>query len=448
MQNSIATQHGSTTTSISVFGLGYVGLVTALCFSEMGFDVIGCDVDSDKIRGLKNLKTPFFEPGLYNLLEENLKNEQIHFTDNLEVAIRESSVLMICVGTPLNEKSEADLSQVDFVLGAIAKHINSFKSVVIKSTVPVGTCRRAFEVIRATNPNCNFEVASNPEFLREGSAIEDTMKPSRVLVGCDHTRTTEVLRRLYEPFLKNGNPFIVMSPESSEMSKYAANCMLALRISYMNQLSQLCERTNADIEEVRKGIGSDPRIGPNFIYAGVGFGGSCFPKDTRAFSAWAKNLDVNLSLVTQTIEANQLQKQKVLDRILKCLKSPSSIITFWGVAFKAGTDDIREAPSIFFAEELLRLGYRIQIFDPLANENFKTCFAGASGIEVYTNQYEATSNSSLLVVLTEHKSFRTPNFQKLQSLMKEYQVFDGRNVYNPRIIQEAGFNYFGIGRSK
>lgn len=434
-------------TSISVFGLGYVGLVTALSFAEMGFDVIGCDVDAEKIRRLKNREIPFFEPGLKNLLDENLSNERIQFTDIYEHAVRNSSVLMICVGTPLNEKFEADVSQVESVLTAIAQHINGFKSVVIKSTVPVGTSRRADQIIRAANPTCDIEVASNPEFLREGSAIEDTMKPSRVIVGCDHPRTTDILRRIYEPFLKNGNPFIVMSPESSEMSKYAANCMLALRISYMNQLSQLCERTNADIEEVRKGIGSDPRIGPHFIYAGVGYGGSCFPKDTRAFSEWAKSLDVNLSLVSQTIEANNNQREKVLGRILKNMTPEPCTISFWGVAFKAGTDDIREAPSIYFAQELLRMGYRVQVFDPLANDAFKKYFSGNKELQVYSNQYEATEGSSLLVVLTEHKSFRTPNFQKLQSAMKKYQIFDGRNVYNPQIIQEAGFDYHGVGRS-
>lgn len=433
--------------SISVFGLGYVGLVTALSFAEMGFEVIGCDIDAEKIRRLNQKEIPFFEPGLSTLLDENLNNERIQFTTNFEKAVKNSSILMICVGTPLNEKNEADISQVEDVLKRMASFIHEFKSVVIKSTVPVGTSRRAFEIIRASNPDCEIEIASNPEFLREGSAIEDTMKPSRVIVGCQHEKTTNLLKLIYEPFLKNGNPFIVMSPESSEMTKYAANCMLALRISYMNQISQLCERSNADIEEVRKGMGSDPRIGPHFIYAGVGYGGSCFPKDTAAFSQWAQQMDVNLSLVTQTIEANRSQREKILNRIRKNLVPQPCTVSFWGVAFKAGTDDIREAPSLYFAEELLALGYRVHVFDPLANEAFQKHFKNHPSLQVFSNQYDAAEGASLLLVLTEHKSFRKPNFQKLQKSMMQYQLFDGRNVYNPQVIQDAGFKYYGVGRN-
>jgi len=439
---------------ISVFGTGYVGLVTGVCFAEMGNDVICADVDANKIAKLKAGESPIYEPGLDDLIENNIKGQRIQFTLDLKNAVTDSDILFIAVGTPSDVDGSADLKYVLQVAETIGREMNGDKVIVNKSTVPVGTAKRVKDVIQAElkkrGVSFEFDVVSNPEFLREGCAIEDALKPSRVVVGCETDKARDAMRRLYEPFLKSGNPLLMMDPLSSEMTKYAANAMLATKISLMNEFSRVCDKVGADIENVRRGIGSDPRIGPHFIFAGVGYGGSCFPKDVRALIKAGADVDENMQILNSVEQTNLLQRnnfiQKILQRISASGKVPGVRVAVWGVSFKPGTDDIREAPSLDLIDSLIKSGIEVSAFDPVASEHTKAYFKNSKQLHFYEDQYKTLEGAQALIIVTEWKSFREPNFEKMKTLMKQPLIFDGRNIYNPKDVKSAGFEYRSIGR--
>ncbi|MFZ4404242.1 MAG: UDP-glucose dehydrogenase family protein [Pseudobdellovibrionaceae bacterium] len=436
---------------ISVFGTGYVGLVTGVTFAEMGNTVTCADIDENKIAKLKSGKSPIYEPGLDDLLASNIKSQRISFTTDVVQAVNSADILFIAVGTPPNEDGSADLQYVLQVAENIATNMTSYKLVVTKSTVPVGTYQKVKSAIekklKHRNVNIDFDVASNPEFLREGCAIEDCLKPNRVVVGITSDKAENLLRRLYEPFLKNGNPFLAMDPASSEMTKYAANSMLATKISLMNEFSRLCEKVGADIENVRLGIGSDHRIGPHFIYAGVGYGGSCFPKDVSALVRTGQEYDENMMILTSVIETNDLQRQRFSKKIKSHLGSlDKKTIAVWGVAFKPGTDDIREAPALDLIESFLKEGAQVRAFDPIAAEHTLKHFADNKNLKFIDDQYETLNQADVLVVVTEWKFFREPDFAKMKDLLKSPVIFDGRNIYSQDYMAELGFKYYSVGR--
>ncbi len=437
---------------IGVFGTGYVGLVTGLCFAEMGNDVICVDIDQKKVAGLNDGVSPIYEPGIDDLLETNLKAKRIRFTTDSKLAIETSELLFIAVGTPSDEDGSADLRYVLKVAETIGENMNGYKVVINKSTVPVGTAEKVKavlnQVLSKRGAKHAFDVVSNPEFLREGCAIEDCLKPSRVVVGVESTRAQELMSRLYDPFLKSGNPLIVMDPLSSEMTKYAANTMLAAKISLMNEFSRVCEKVGADIENVRKGIGSDFRIGPHFIFAGLGYGGSCFPKDVRALIKVGQDNKEEMDILTGLEKANQVQRERFLKKILD--QTAGSVkgkkIALWGVSFKPGTDDIREAPALDIIEGLLKAGAKVQAFDPVAEENAKAHFKGATDLQFFEDQYQALEGATALVIATEWKSFKEPDFDRIKSKLTTPTIYDGRNLYNLKVMREVKMNYYSIGR--
>jgi UDPglucose 6-dehydrogenase len=438
---------------ISVFGTGYVGLVTGVCFAEMGNDVICADVDKTKIEKLKLGESPIFEPGLDDLISNNQKAKRIQFTVDLRHAVAASETLFIAVGTPSDVDGSADLKYVLQVAQTIGREMTTDKIVVNKSTVPVGTAKRVKDVIQKEldirGVKLNFDVVSNPEFLREGCAIEDALKPSRVVVGCETETAKDFMRRLYEPFLKSGNPLLVMDPLSSEMTKYAANAMLATKISLMNEFSRVCEKVGADIENVRRGIGSDPRIGPHFIFAGVGYGGSCFPKDVRALIHAGAAVDEKMEILQSVEHTNLLQRENFIKRIMHELKKEKSgplRVAVWGVSFKPGTDDIREAPSLDLIAELIKASVEVSAFDPVAAAHTVAHFENSKNLKFCEDQYQTLEGAHALVIVTEWKSFREPNFEKMKSVMKAPRIFDGRNIYNSKDVKLAGFEYHSIGR--
>jgi UDPglucose 6-dehydrogenase len=436
---------------ISVFGTGYVGLVTGVCFSEMGNDVTCADIDKNKIAKLNDGISPIYEPGLDNLITNNIQAKRIQFTTDLKSAVEKSDLLFIAVGTPSDVDGSADLKYVLSVAETIAEHMQGYKLVVTKSTVPVGTYLKVKERMQATlkkrGKNFEFDVASNPEFLREGAAIEDCLKPSRVVVGVESEKAATTLKRIYDPFLKSGNPILVMDPLSSEMTKYAANAMLATKISLMNEFSRLCDKVGADIENVRRGIGSDPRIGPHFIYAGVGYGGSCFPKDVRALIYTGREKDERLEILESVENVNIQQRKNFYNKIQNKVGGfKDKTVAVWGIAFKPGTDDIREAPAIDIMDWVMKEGGKVQAYDPVAAENAKTHFNNSKALSFFEDQYDCLKNADVLVIVTEWKSFREPNFKKMKDLMKKSLIFDGRNIYHADELKEANFEYISIGR--
>jgi UDPglucose 6-dehydrogenase len=437
---------------ISVFGTGYVGLVTGVCFAEMGNDVICVDVDPTKVRLLQGGKSPIYEPGIEPLMLENLKARRIQFTTDAKMAVENSDILFIAVGTPSDVDGSADLKYVQQVAKTIALNMNSYKLVVVKSTVPVGTCSRLKESIelafKERGQSFPFDLAFNPEFLREGCAIEDCLKPTRVVVGCETEKAGEMMTNLYEPFLKNGNPHITMDLHSAEMTKYAANAMLATKISLMNEFSRVCEKVGADIEKVRKGIGTDFRIGPHFIFAGVGYGGSCFPKDVKALIKAGQEQDEHLEILEAVEKVNQLQRDNFLYKIKTALGSSlrNQKVAIWGVAFKPGTDDIRYAPSLDIIQGLLDEGVEVAAYDPVAASNAFEYFKNNPGLKFVEDQYQALQGASALVIVTEWKSFKEPNFGKIKSLLKKPLIFDGRNLFSLKVMKNEGFEYHSIGR--
>lgn len=438
---------------ISVFGTGYVGLVTGLCFAEMGNDVVCVDVDEAKVKQLSSGVPTIYEAGLEGMLKSNLEAQRIQFTTDAAAAIRASELLFIAVGTPSDEDGSADLQYVLQVAATIARHMNGRKLVVNKSTVPVGTQKKVkgviAEALRARGESFEYEVVSNPEFLREGMAVEDCLKPNRVVVGLETAWAEKLMRQLYEPFLKSGNPLLVMDPESSEMTKYAANAMLAAKISVMNEFSRICEKVGADIESVRRGIGTDFRIGPHFIFAGVGYGGSCFPKDVKALIHIGAENGEPADLLHAVKKVNDEQRARFLDKVrAACGGSFRGLkIAHWGVAFKPGTDDIREAPALDLIDAYLKEGAaEVRVYDPIAAAPAAAHFRGHPALKFVPQQYDALEGAAVLVITTEWKSFREPNFEKLKALMAKPVVCDGRNIYNRDVMREAGIRYVSIGR--
>jgi UDPglucose 6-dehydrogenase len=430
--------------NLAVVGTGYVGLVAGTCFAESGNDVVCVDIDEAKIATLKQGQIPIYEPGLEEMVRRNAEEQRLSFTTDLVSAVKKAAVIFIAVGTPQGPTGHANLDYVRATAKGIAKAMDSFKIIVTKSTVPVGTADQIKLWIEeeSTQP---CAVISNPEFLKEGSAVEDFMKPDRVVLGGDHAEALAAVKELYEPFVRTGNPILVMDSRSAEMSKYAANAMLATKISFINEVSRLCGEMGADISEVRRAIGLDRRIGPHFIFPGVGYGGSCFPKDIRAMISMGGTAPEML-LLKAVERVNERQKGLLAEKVRRHFGEKLSGLTFaiWGLAFKPRTDDMRDAPSITVIEELLKAGAHIHAHDPEAMEEAKKVFGDR--IRYAGRNYDALDGASALLVLTEWNEFRRPNFQRIKQLLKNPIIFDGRNIYDPSDLKKLGFKYYSIGR--
>ncbi len=437
---------------LTVIGSGYVGLVTGTCFADMGNDVFCVDIDEKKIKNIKKGKIPIYEPGLEELIRRNQAEGRLTFTTNLNDGLKESLYIFIAVGTPQNEDGSADLQHVLDVAGNIGRLMTEYKVIINKSTVPIGTSEKVRDVIseelaKRGRADLQFDLVSNPEFLKEGSAIEDFMKPDRIILGTDNEKTTQLMRELYSPFLRKGDRIFFMDIASSELTKYAANSMLASRISFMNELSRLCEKTGGDIEQVRKGIGSDNRIGKSFLYAGVGYGGSCFPKDVKALIQTYSEFGLESKILKAVDQVNHDQKLTFVDKILSHFKHDVKNLIFavWGLSFKPQTDDMREAPSIDIINGLRAKGARFKAYDPVAAAAARSIL-GNNNIEFMSHYYDSLKGADALLLLTEWHQFREPDFNKIKSLMKSPVIFDGRNQYDPDKIREKGFTYYCIGR--
>jgi UDPglucose 6-dehydrogenase len=433
---------------ISVVGTGYVGLVVASCLAENGNNVVGADIDEEKIKRLSKGESPIYEPGLEELLKRNLQVERLSFTTDLAKAVKGSEIVFVAVGTPPGSDGSADMSHVLGVAESIGRAMNGYKVVVLKSTVPVGTHQKVRETIAGLTSHL-FGVASNPEFLKEGAAIDDFMRPDRVVIGTDDGQVVQTMTELYRPFVRTGNPILVMDPASAEISKYAANAMLASRISFMNEIARFCETVGADVSQVRQAMGADNRIGHAFLFPGVGYGGSCFPKDIRALLHTAGERGVDLAIVKATEEVNEAQKRILLPKILELFDGNLESVTLavWGLAFKPRTDDMREAPSIAMIEELAKRGAQLRVFDPEAmKEAHKALAKWDKNITYCRKSYEACEGAEALILVTEWNEFREPDFERLRGLMRRPVVFDGRNIYNPEMLSKLGFSYFGVGR--
>jgi len=431
---------------IGVIGTGYVGLVVGACLAETGHDVVCVDTDEGKIEGLREGRLPIYEPGLEPLVRQNAEAGRLSFSTDVAAAVRDSLVLFIAVGTPAGLDGAADLGYVLEVASAIGRAANGEKIVITKSTVPVGTARRVAEVIRGETDHL-IHVCSNPEFLKEGAAVSDFMKPDRVVLGVDSERASEVLTELYAPFVRSGRQVVLMDVASAEITKYAANAMLATRISFMNQIARLCEVAGADVEQVRLGIGSDTRIGPSFLFAGIGYGGSCFPKDVRALARTCRDLGVDSALFDAVEEINHGQKHLILERVLEHFGSDLSERTFavWGLAFKPGTDDLREAPSLVSIAGITQRGGRIVAHDPVAMEAARS--EVPDEVEFANSNYDALDEADALLIHTEWNPYRQPDFTEMRRRMKGNLIFDGRNLYEPDRMAAAGFDYRAVGRS-
>ena len=429
---------------IAVIGTGYVGLVAGTCFAETGNTVICVDKDQEKIDTLLRGELPIYEPGLLELVQRNVSEERLQFSTDLESAVKESLVCFIAVGTPPDEDGSSDLTHVLAVAEAIGKCMDSYKVIVDKSTVPVGTARRVSEVVAAHTTE-SFDVVSNPEFLKEGAAIEDFLKPDRVVIGCDDPRVAEIMKELYAPFVRTGNPVLIMDVKSAELTKYAANAMLATRISFMNEIALLCEKVGAKVDSIRKGIGLDRRIGPSFLFPGAGYGGSCFPKDIKALLHTAEQHDIELNILRTVERVNEAQKRLLVEKLRKHYGGDISgkTIAVWGLSFKPRTDDMREAPAITVIEMLLEAGATVRASDPVAMEVAKDLFGDR--ITYHQKNYDALEGADALLLLTEWNEFRYPDFELMKSTMKQHVIFDGRNILNRRRLEEMGFTYYGSG---
>lgn len=437
---------------IAVVGTGYVGLVTGTCFAEMGNKVWCVDVDERKIAMLKNGEIPIFEPGLKEMVLENCSRGHLHFTTNIEEALQEATVCFIAVGTPMGEDGRADLSYVEAVARDIGKYMVHHMYVVDKSTVPVGTAEKVRALVQAEldkrSSNLTFDVISNPEFLKEGAAVSDCMKPDRVVIGVDNDDALEVMQELYQAHVKNTENFIIMDIPSAEMTKYTANAMLATKISFMNEIANICERVGADVNKVRRGIGSDSRIGYSFIYPGCGYGGSCFPKDVQALIRTSKEYAYEPSILSAVETVNERQKLVLPEKVVRCFGEDLSGRRFavWGLSFKPDTDDMRESPAITIIKELVRHGAVITAYDPKAVEEAKKCYLRNMPEVVYADsKYEALKNADALVLVTEWKEFRQPDFEEIVKLLKQPVIFDGRNQYDKKRLERYGIEYHQIG---
>lgn len=436
--------------NITVVGTGYVGLVTGACFSETGINVICVDIDSQKIENFRKGIISIYEPGLEPIIARNIEKKRLRFTTDLESSLKNCEAVFIAVGTPPDEDGSADLKHVLTVACDIGRYINNYMVVVTKSTVPVGTSNKVKEAIQQEinrrGKDILFDVVSNPEFLKEGAAVDDFLKPDRIIIGTDSEKAEKVIRKLYKPFLLNGHPLIFMDIPSAELTKYVANAMLATRISFMNEMANLCEILDADINAVRKGIGSDPRIGNKFIYPGIGFGGSCFPKDIKALIRTSDELNFNMEIIKAVERVNNHQKSIFSEKILQHFNGmiKGKIIALWGLSFKPNTDDMREAPSLVLIEDMTGKGATVKAYDPAAMTEAKRILGDR--IIYSQDMYEAVIDANALVLVTEWPEFRVPNFKVLDRLMKQKIIFDGRNIYEPAEMKEHGFTYYPIGR--
>ncbi len=434
---------------ISIVGTGYVGLVTGTCFAEVGLNVTCIDIDKTKIENLKKGIIPIFEPGLSEMVVQNSTKGRLHFSTSISESIRDCNIIFSAVGTPPDEDGSADLKHVIDVAKEIGKHMTGYILVVTKSTVPVGTAQKVKETIQKEldkrNVKLEFDIASNPEFLKEGDAINDFLKPDRIVLGIENERAKEILARLYKPFTLNGHPVIFMDIPSAEMTKYTANSMLATRISFMNEIANLCEIVGADINLVRKGIGSDPRIGSRFLYAGIGYGGSCFPKDVKALIKKGEKNNFSLKILSAVEDVNNEQKLILFKKASKHFKQKfkGKTCAIWGLSFKPETDDIREAPSLAVIDQLLQAGSKINVYDPIALDEIK--HRVGNKITYSKNMYDALHGVDCLFLLTEWKEFRYPDLTKMKSLMKQPVIFDGRNIYDRLEMKKSGFIYHCIG---
>jgi UDPglucose 6-dehydrogenase len=439
---------------VTIYGSGYVGLVTGACLAEVGNEVLCVDVDEAKTARLQNGEIPIFEPGLDEMVKRNAAAGRLSFTTSAAQGVAHGLFQFIAVGTPPDEDGSADLQHVLAVARTIGEHMDSYRVVVDKSTVPVGTADKVTATIRQTlqarGVDVDFDVVSNPEFLKEGAAIDDFMRPDRIVVGTDSERTTELLRELYAPFTRNHDRLLVMDVRSAELTKYAANAMLATKISFMNELANLAERLGADIEHVRVGIGSDPRIGYHFIYPGCGYGGSCFPKDVQALERTASEAGYEATLLQAVEAVNKRQKNRLFEKISAHYKGDLAGRTFaiWGLAFKPKTDDMREAPSRTLMESLWKAGATVQAYDPEAMEEARRLYPDEEKLALSNSPEAALIDADALVVVTEWNIFRSPDMGKIRSMLKEPVLFDGRNVYDPSHMKEEGFTYYAIGRGE
>ena len=436
--------------NIAVIGTGYVGLVSGTCFAQMGNKIICVDIDENKINKLKQSIIPIYEPGLSELVKENYTKKTLSFTTDTKKAVQESEIIFIAVGTPQGEDGSADLQYVLAVAKDIGKYINGKKIIVDKSTVPVGTADKVSEVIKNELKNrgvdFEFEVVSNPEFLKEGDAINDFMKPDRIVVGAKSNWAMEKMKELYRPFSLNHEKFIAMDVKSAELTKYAANAMLATKISFINEISQIADSVGADINKVRIGIGSDKRIGYSFIYPGIGYGGSCFPKDVQALIKIAKDAGVEPKIINAVEAVNKAQREYFINKILKHFGSVKGL-TFgiWGLSFKPETDDMREAPSITIIKTLINLGAKIKAYDPKAINEAKEFYLKDIDVEYCDNKYDTLNGADSMILVTEWKEFRSPDFYEIKQRLKNPIIFDARNQYNKDLLNELGFTYYQIG---
>jgi UDPglucose 6-dehydrogenase len=439
---------------LAIVGAGYVGLVTAACFAEMGNQVICMDADAAKVEALAQGRIPIYEPGLEDYVRRNSQENRLVFTTDLGKAVELSLICFIAVGTPQDRDGSADLSAVLEVARQIGRHMNGYKLIVEKSTVPVGTAdlvrRVVQEELRSRGVEYEFDVVSNPEFLKEGTGIDDFMKPDRIVVGCDDVRVAELMKELYAPFVRTNHPIIVMDVVSAELTKYAANAFLATKISFINEIANICSRTGADIAMVRQGIGSDPRIGNLFLFPGVGYGGACFPKDMQALIHTARSHDYNPRLLEAAEAINQDQRQLFVEMVRRYFQDELSgrLLAVWGLSFKPLTDDIREAPSLTIISRLVELGARLKAYDPQAMAAARQFLGDNDAVSFAASGYEALEGAEALLIITEWTKFREPDFERMKSLMQTPVIFDGRNLYNPDKMANLGFRYFHIGQKE
>jgi len=431
---------------VSVIGTGYVGLVVGTCFAESGNDVICVDVDPRKLKMLRRGESPIYEPGLSELLRKNLGEKRLTFTSDLSLAVRKTEIIFLALPTPQSEDGSADLRHVLEVAGEIGRLMNGYKVIVNKSTVPVGTADRVREIV-GRETGYEFDVVSNPEFLKEGAAINDFLKPDRVVIGSSSPRAIALMQDLYAPFVRTGNPLILMDERSSELTKYAANSFLATKVSFMNEIANLCERVGADVDLVRKGMGTDARIGTQFLFAGAGYGGSCFPKDVAALLHTSREHRHPLQILDAVEAVNRKQKTVLVEKLKRHYHGSlrGKTVALWGLAFKPNTDDVREAPALTIITALRKLGCKIQAHDPEAMEEMRRKVG--TTIKYFENNYDALKGADALMLVTEWNEFRRPDFERMKSLMRSPVVFDGRNIYDPQTMRQKGFVYYGIGRN-
>ncbi len=433
--------------NIAVVGTGYVGLVTGTCFAETGNQVICVDIDADKVARMRRGEVPIYEPGLELLFERNTKQGRLHFTTDLAEAIGPAQIIFLALPTPPGEDGSADLSYILNVANDLSHIITDYKVIVDKSTVPVGTAEKVHAILADNLSEDLFDVVSNPEFLREGVAVDDFLKPDRVVVGTSSKRAEKLMQQLYEPFVRQGNPIIIMDERSAEMTKYAANSYLATRISFMNEIANLCEQVGANVDMVRRGMGSDTRIGKRFLFPGVGYGGSCFPKDVKALAKTAEEFTYDFRILKSVMGVNDQQRLRIAEKILAYYNNDvkGKTIALWGLAFKPNTDDIREAPALYTIDTLLEAGAHIKAYDPEAMENIRAIYGDR--VTLVSDQYEALIDADVLAIMTEWSVFRTPSFEVIKNLLHEPVIFDGRNLYDLDRIKEYGFYYDSIGRN-